>query len=57
MMYSNLQHMYQAWIQGNEDYARDWYRFVEWAAIINNATTDNILEELKNYSWFKKLQE
>jgi len=56
-MYSNLQHMYQAWIQGNEDYARDWYRFVEWAAMINITTTDNILEELKNYSWFKKLQE
>ena len=50
---NNLQHMYQAWRQGNENYVRDWAFFVEWAAIQNNTTTDIIMKDLQQYSWFE----
>jgi hypothetical protein len=45
--------MYQAWQQGNENYVRDWAKFVEWASQQNNTTADNIMRELQKYSWFK----
>jgi hypothetical protein len=54
---NNLHHMYQAWQQGNENYVRDWARFVEWAARQNNTTADNIMRELQKYSWFKWMHE
>ena len=49
-----LQHMYQAWQQGNENYARDWYNFVEFAARQCNTTGDLVMRELQKYYWFKK---
>jgi hypothetical protein len=49
-----LHHMYQAWMQGNEHYIRDWYSFVEWAAHLNNTTGDAIVKELQKCYWFKK---
>jgi len=54
---NNLQHMYQAWMQGNENYVQDWAKFVEWAARQNNTTSDNIMRELQKYSWFKWIHE
>jgi len=50
----SLQHMYQAWMQGQEDYARDWYNFVEFAARQCNTTGDLVMRELQKYYWFKK---
>ena len=49
-----LQHMYQAWMQGNDQYVRDWYNFVEFAARHCNTTGDNVMRELQKYYWFKK---
>ena len=54
MFESELQRMYQAWMQGNEHYIRDWADFVEWAARWNNTTGDAIMRELQKYHWFKK---
>jgi hypothetical protein len=54
MMQNNLQHIYQAWQQGNDHYVRDWAHFVEWAASITNTTSDSILKQLENCHWFKK---
>ena len=51
---SNLHHMYQAWQQGNENYVRDWSKFVEWAAEWNRTTTENVMKELTKHYWFKK---
>jgi hypothetical protein len=45
--------MYQAWMQGNEQYARDWYSFVEFAARQCNTTGDVVMKELQKYYWFK----
>jgi hypothetical protein len=50
----SLQHMYQAWAQGQEDATRDWVNFVEWAAKWNNTTGDNIMRILQTTYWFKK---
>lgn len=50
---NNLQHMYQAWRQGNEDYVRDWAFFVELAARENNTSCDRVMDELKKYHWFE----
>ena len=41
-------------MQGNENYIRDWYNFVEWAAHWNGTTVERTLEELSKYKWFKK---
>lgn len=49
-----LQHMYQAWQQGQDDYVRDWYAFVEFAARQCNTTGDIVMRELQKYYWFKK---
>jgi len=54
MFESDLQKMYQAWMQGNQHYVRDWANFVEWAAKWNNTTGDVIMRELQKYSWFEK---
>jgi hypothetical protein len=52
-----LQHMYQAWMQGNPDYIRDWCSFVEFAAKQYGTTGDNIMRELQKYTWFEKGEE
>ena len=49
-----LQHMYQAWMQGQEDYVRDWVHFVEWAARMNNTTGDVVMKVLQTTYWFKQ---
>lgn len=46
--------MYQAWQQGNENYVRDWAKFVEWAATWNKTTGDIVMHELQKHYWFKK---
>jgi hypothetical protein len=48
-----LHHMYQAWMQGNENYIRDWAKFVEWAAHWNSTTGDVVMRELQKHEWFK----
>jgi hypothetical protein len=57
MFESELQKMYQAWMQGNQNYVRDWSNFVECAAKWNNTTGDVIMRELQKYSWFEKGEE
>ena len=57
MFESELQRMYQAWMQGNQDYIRDWAVFVEQAARWNNTTGDVIMRELQKYHWFEKGEE
>lgn len=57
MMQSNLQHMYQAWLQGNDNYVRDWAKFVEWASSMNNTPADIIMQELQKCYWFKRPEE
>jgi hypothetical protein len=57
MFESELQRMYQAWMQGNQNYIRDWANFVECAARWNNTTGDVIMRELQKYSWFEKGEE
>jgi hypothetical protein len=49
--------MYQAWMQGNEHYVRDWLAFVDWAAHLNNTTNDRVIQVLQTTNWFKKPQE
>jgi hypothetical protein len=46
--------MYQAWMQGNENYVRDWQKFAEWAAEWNRTTTEKVMQELQKHYWFKK---
>ena len=53
MFESELQRMYQAWMQGNEHYIRDWANFVEWAAKWNQTTGDAVMRELQKYQWFR----
>jgi hypothetical protein len=57
MFESELQRMYQAWMQGNQNYIRDWAVFVEQAARWNNTTGDVIMRELQKYHWFEKGEE
>jgi len=54
MFNSELQKMYQAWQQGNENYVRDWYSFVEYASRWNRETIEQTLEQLNKCRWFKK---
>ena len=54
MFNSELQKMYQAWQQGNENYVCDWYAFVEYAANWNRETAEKTLEQLSKCRWFKK---
>ena len=53
MFESELQRMYQQWMQGNEHYVRDWATFVEQAAKWQNTTADAIMRELQKYTWFE----
>jgi len=46
-----LQHMYQAWIQGNTEHVNDWHIFADWAATFNNKSVEEVLELLKNCPW------
>jgi len=56
MMFGNeLQKMYQAWQQGNDNYGRDWAAFVEYAARFNHTTGDEMMRELQKHYWFKKI--
>ena len=54
MLNGELQKMYQAWMQDNENYIRDWYNFVEWAARWNNTSAERVLSQLNTCRWFKK---
>ena len=54
MFEQRLLHMYQAWQQGQPDYARRGQQFVILAAGWLGETPDNILRELEKYKWFKK---
>ena len=53
MWEQHLHHMYQQWIQGNEDYMFRYMDFAELAARHNNMTADAVLLELQKYYWFK----
>jgi hypothetical protein len=53
MWEQHLHHMYQQWIQGNEDYMYRYMDFAELAAGRNNITADAVLQELQKYHWFK----
>lgn len=48
----NLQHMYQAWLQGRPGYVGDWASFVDFAAKQTNTTFELMLNELEKYRWF-----
>lgn len=54
MQEQQLLHMYQAWQQGQDDYARNWQRFVILAAGWCAVSSDDVLRELEKYNWFKK---
>ena len=49
-----LHHMYQSWIQGQEDPVRDWSYFVESAARWCNTSGDEIIKVLQTTHWFTK---
>ncbi len=53
MWEQHLHHMYQQWIQGNEDYMFRYMDFAELAARHNNMNVDAVLCELQKYHWFK----
>jgi hypothetical protein len=53
MWEQHLHHMYQQWIQGNEDYMFRYMDFAELAAKHNNMTVDAMMRELQKYQWFK----
>lgn len=50
----HLHHMYQQWLQGNEDYVLRYMDFANLVARHNNMDVDNVILELKNYQWFKQ---
>ena len=55
MMSANeLQRVYQAWQQGNDHYVKDWFYFAQYAAQLNNTTTEMMLQNLQKYYWFEK---
>jgi hypothetical protein len=45
--------MYQQWQQGNDNYALDWFRFVELVAKEYKISEDEIIRELQKHSWFR----
>lgn len=53
MIESQLQHIYQAWQQGNDHYERDWSYFVEYAAKKLNMSGDKVMQVLQRCYWFK----
>lgn len=48
-----IQKHYQQWCDGNEEYRRRWYDFVELAAKDNNTTVESMMNELKQQRWFE----
>ena len=48
-----LQTMYQQWMQGNAEYARDWMIFIEFASKHVNASQADILNALQKTYWFE----
>lgn len=52
---TELLKMYQAWMQDNENFARDWLEFLEWSAEWNKTTPDEMMRELQKYYWFIKI--
>ena len=54
MYAQSLQHMYQAWQQGNPDYAQNWYRFVQLATKWLGASEDEVVQTLGKCSWFHR---
>jgi hypothetical protein len=49
-----LHHMYQAWIQGQQDYVNKWVDFIEWAARWHNTTGDEVMRVLQTTYWFQR---
>lgn len=49
-----LHHMYQAWIQGQQDYANKWFDFVEYAAKWHKTTGDEVMRVLQTTYWFQR---
>lgn len=49
----NLEEMYRAWQQGNENYIQDWVHFVEMAAREARVTNAEMMRELQRYHWFE----
>ena len=47
-----LQHMHQAWQQGNENTHSDYSYFVEYAARQLNTSGDKIVQVLQRCHWF-----
>lgn len=54
---TQLQHIYQAWQQGNEHYERDWSYFVEYAAKHTGTSGDKVMQVLQRCYWFKYRKE
>lgn len=52
-----LKHMYQAWMQGNDQYARQWADFVDLAARQFGTNGADIMRELQKYGWFEWIRE
>jgi len=55
-MQRELQHMYQQWCQGNDDYEFRWVDFVEMAARYFRLPESEILRELQKHYWFVKMK-
>jgi len=53
MITSHLQHMYQQWQQGNENYVTDWVEFVELVAKELHAPEHEIIRQLQKCPWFQ----
>lgn len=49
-----LFHMYQSWQQGQDDYVRDWYHFVDWAAKWHQTSGDKVMRILQTTYWFRR---
>jgi hypothetical protein len=54
MLERNLNHMYQQWRQGNNNYISRYMEFVEMVSRMNNLTTEASLTLLENTYWFRK---
>jgi hypothetical protein len=52
MIELHLYDMYLQWIQGNENFAEDWVRFVEIVAKEYNIHEAEAIRRLQKYSWF-----
>lgn len=49
-----LEHIYQQWSHGMNDYAHHWIEFVEMAAKTTGTSADQIMKELQKCTWFIK---